>query len=148
VLVQGVYVHRLYIVYGRSRLLALALSSLLLAGLAFVIATIVYLASYIGRPLDPSSYDYRIRCAARRRFGADQRSFAPASFLPTALDIAISALYLLRLRRLRLQQDALVDLPGNSDDRLTQRIFARLTIIALQYVISLCIWSDAPEPTR
>ena len=63
-------------------------------------------------------------------------SFAPALFLPVVLDIAISALYLLRLRR--MQREALLHTPGYDDNRVSQRVFARLTQIALQSVLPLC----------
>ena len=53
--------------------------------------------------------------------------------MPAVLDLAISALYLLRLRRLK--QETLLDTPGYNDGRVSQRIFARLAIIALQYVL-------------
>ena len=56
-------------------------------------------------------------------------SFAPGMFLPAVLDVAISTLYLCRLKRLR--HETLVELPFESDDRLSRRIFARLMRIAL-----------------
>jgi len=117
VLVQIVYVQRLVVLYDRSRLVGLGLGSLCVACIVSVCLTLSYDAGFVGSAgFDPSSYEYQIR-------------FAPGMFLPAVLDVAISTLYLCRLKRLR--HETLVELPFESDDRLSRRIFARLMRIAL-----------------